>query len=143
FHKNGAKGTADEQREIQKQQDQKDAGKPARKSASKKPAQAGERRQPEPPMPAQHLEKPGIEEDLDLKPRYKAPDYKGSGKLEGFATIVTGGDSGIGRAVAVLFAREGADVAIVYLEEHQDAELSKQAVEAEGGKCILIPGDVK
>src|SRR5690606_8013092 len=68
---------------------------------------------------------------------------KGSGKLEGFATIVTGGDSGIGRAVAVLFAREGADVAIVYLEEHADAEETKQAVEAEGGKCLLIPGDVK
>ena len=76
------------------------------------PVQAGTRRQPQNPLPTQHLRKPGNEHELDLQPRFLAPDYKGSGKLEGMAAIVTGGDSGIGRAVAVLFAREGADVAI-------------------------------
>lgn len=142
-HQDKAKNTARKQRSIQKQQDQDDAGKPKRKSAAQDASQAGGRKHPAPPMPAQHLDKPGMEKDMRLKPQYHAPHYQGSGKLKGFATIVTGGDSGIGRAVAVLFAREGADVAIVYLEEHADAEETKQAVEAEGGKCLLISGDVK
>lgn len=110
--------------------------------AKPKAMQAGARKYPEPPMPAQHLKKPGKEADLKLAPMYDAPFYKGSGKLEGKAAIVTGGDSGIGRAVCVLFAREGADIAIVYLNEHEDAEETKRAVEAEGRRCILLPGDV-
>jgi NAD(P)-dependent dehydrogenase (short-subunit alcohol dehydrogenase family) len=73
---------------------------------------------------------------------YEAPGYKGSEKLKGKIALVTGGDSGIGRAVAVLYAREGADVAIVYLNEHDDAKETKRAVETEGQRCILIPGDV-
>ena len=100
--------------------------------------------QPKPPFPAQHQEKPGIESKLSPRPRYEAPAYRGSGKLEGKVALVTGGDSGIGRAVAVLFAREGADCAIVYLEEEQsDAEETKSAVEKEGRRCVLIPGDVR
>ena len=79
---------------------------------------------------------------MSPKPRYQATAYRGSGKLEGKVAIVTGGDSGIGRAVCVLYAREGADVAVIYLNEHEDAEETRQAVEAEGQKCILIPGDV-
>jgi len=110
---------------------------------SKPPAQAGTRRQPENPLPKQHQRKPGHEHALDPQPRFLAPDYIGSGKLEGMATLVTGGDSGIGRAVAVLFAREGADVAIVYLSEDRDAEDTRRAVEAEGRRCIAIAGDVK
>ena len=94
-------------------------------------------------MPAQHLKKPGREADLDLQPRYLAPAYVGSGKLEGMAAIVTGGDSGIGRAVAVLFAREGADVAVLYLDEHEDAAQTKRAVEEEGRRCLAISGDVR
>lgn len=119
----------------------------ARKSASskdrKKPVQAGARSQPVNPMPAQHLPKPGNEHALRTAPRYDAPAYEGSGKLEGMKAIVTGGDSGIGRAVAVLFAREGADVAVFYLNEHEDAEVTREAVEAEGRTCILVAGDVK
>src|SRR5690606_18431173 len=88
-------------------------------------------------------EKPGLEKDLELQPQFQAPSYKGSGKLDGLSAIITGGDSGIGRAVAVLFAREGADVAIVYLNEHEDAEETCRHVEAEGKRCIRIPGDVK
>jgi NAD(P)-dependent dehydrogenase (short-subunit alcohol dehydrogenase family) len=101
-------------------------------------------KQPKPPFPPQHQEKPGIESELDPKPRYKAPRYKGSGKLEGMVALITGGDSGIGRAVAVLYAREGANVAIVFLpEEISDAEETRTAVEKEGREALLIPGDVQ
>ena len=108
-----------------------------------KSAQTGDRPHPTPPMPAQHLEKPGSEADMVLKPQYQAPGYNGSGKLQGMTAIVTGGDSGIGRAVAVLFAREGADVAVIYLDEHEDAKETSRAVQAEGRQCLLIPGDVQ
>ena len=100
--------------------------------------------QPKPPFPEQHQQKPGIEADLEPRPRYLAEGYKGSGKLGGKTALITGGDSGIGRAVAVLYAREGADVAIVYLQEEQrDADETRMAVEQEGRRCLLIPGDVK
>ncbi len=105
--------------------------------------QAGAREYPAPPLPAQHQAKSGDESCLDPAPMYDAPYYRGSGKLEGMAAIITGGDSGIGRAVAVMFAREGADVAIFYLDEHQDAEVTRQAVEREGRRCLLISGDVR
>ena len=100
--------------------------------------------EPKSPLPAQTQPKPGLDSAMDPKPRFQAPLYKGSGKLEYKAALITGGDSGIGKAVAVLYAREGADVAIVYLpEEQSDAEETKAAVQAEGRKCELIPGDVK
>jgi len=104
--------------------------------------QAGARRYPEPPFPEQHLKKPGLEVMADPAPMYDAPFYKGSEKLKGKVALITGADSGIGRAVAVLFAREGADVAVAYLNEKQDAEETKRAVEREGRRCILISGDV-
>lgn len=104
--------------------------------------QAGARRYPEPPFPKQHLAKPGHESALDPAPLYDAPFYRGSEKLQGKVAIITGGDSGIGRAVAVLFAREGADVALVYLDEEADAEVTRKAVEGEGRRCILFAGNV-
>jgi NAD(P)-dependent dehydrogenase (short-subunit alcohol dehydrogenase family) len=107
-------------------------------------ASRGGSRKPKPPFPAQHQSKPGLESELEPRPRYEAPAYRGSGKLKGRTALITGGDSGIGRAVAVLYAREGADVAIVYLaEEQSDAEETRDAVEAEGMRCLLIPGDVR
>jgi NAD(P)-dependent dehydrogenase (short-subunit alcohol dehydrogenase family) len=104
--------------------------------------QAGDR--PKNPMPKQKQRRPGIESKMTPRPQYRAPRYKGSGKLKGKAAIITGGDSGIGRAVAVLFAREGADVAILHLPaETSDAKETISAVEAEGRRCIAFAGDVK
>lgn len=104
--------------------------------------QAGARIYPVPPLPKQHLSKPGEEAELDLKPMYDAAHYKGSDKLLGKVALITGADSGIGRAIAVLYAREGADVAIAYLSEHEDAKATKDAVKREGRRCILLSGDV-
>jgi NAD(P)-dependent dehydrogenase (short-subunit alcohol dehydrogenase family) len=99
--------------------------------------------EPKPPFPKQHQEKPGIESELDPRPRYRAPKYKPAGKLEDKVALITGGDSGIGRAVAVMYAREGADVAIVYLPvEQSDAEETRNAVEKVGRRALLLPGDV-
>lgn len=93
--------------------------------------------------PRQHQTKqPGIESKMNPLP-HQPMDYQGSDKLKGKAALITGGDSGIGRAVAILYAKEGANVAISYLDEHQDAEETKQLVEAEGAQCILLPGDIK
>ena len=137
---------ANTQRAIQKRAGQRASAAsktPAEAAPKKKGVQAGARKQPDNPMPAQHLAKPGNEHALDLAPRFLAPDYRGSGKLDGMRAIVTGGDSGIGRAVAVLFAREGADVAIVYLDEHEDAAATVAHIEAEGRRGLAISGDVK
>ena len=130
-----------QQASIQRQQDAKDRASPAPKKSARA-VQAGTRVQPSRLPPEKHR-KPGQEADMKLKPRFMAPDYQGSGKLAGMSAIVTGGDSGIGRAVAVLFAREGADVAVVYLSESVDAQDTKAAIEAEGRRCLLIRGDVR
>jgi NAD(P)-dependent dehydrogenase (short-subunit alcohol dehydrogenase family) len=101
------------------------------------------RDQPKPPFPEQHLEKPGDESKLDPRPHYKAPQYNGSGKLEGKVALITGGDSGIGRSVAVLFAREGANVCITHLpEEADDARETCDAIEAEGQEAMALVCDV-
>ncbi|MES2205932.1 MAG: SDR family oxidoreductase [Pseudomonadota bacterium] len=139
---------AQKQRDIQSAQDQHDQktrqeNNQENKTESASSTEGKEQKRPVTPFPAQHLKKPGNENEMELKPQFMASSYKGSDKLENMAAIVTGGDSGIGRAVAVLFAREGADVAIVYLNEHEDAEETKACIEKEGRKCVLIPGDVK
>lgn len=131
--------TAERQRKIQREVEEQPQSRGGKK---KKPVQAGPARQPERQAP-QHISKPGSEQQLDPAPRYEAPFYVGSGKLEDKVALITGGDSGIGRAVAVLFAREGADVAIGYLEEDDDAAETAQAVEKEGRRCFTLKGDVK
>lgn len=98
---------------------------------------------PKSPLPPQTQPKPGLDSAMTPEPQYLAPKYKGAEKLAGKVAIITGGDSGIGRSVAVLYAREGANVAIIYLPaEQSDADVVKQAVEAEGREALLLPGDV-
>ncbi len=93
-------------------------------------------------MPAQQQGQPGIESEMTPRPVEDDPNYKGSGKLQDKVAIITGGDSGIGRAAAICFAKEGADVAIVYLDEDQDAQTTQQKIQQYGRKAILIKGDV-
>ncbi len=94
-------------------------------------------------FPPQHQNhQPGVESEMNPRPISVDPNYKSAGKLSGKTAIITGGDSGIGKSVAVYFAKEGADVVISYLEEHEDAEETKQLIEAEGRKCLLIAGDI-
>lgn len=116
---------------------------PAGATERPKRSAAQVQQEPQPPFPEQHQEKPGLEKRLEPRPHYHAPLYRPAGKLENKVALVTGGDSGIGRAVAVLYAREGADVAIVYLHEEQsDAEETENAIQEFGRTALLIPGDV-
>lgn len=135
-----AKATARAQRSIQSGIRAKD-----RKHRNTEPApmQAGARAYPVPPFPRTQYAKPGYEGALDPQPMCDAPYYQGSNKLLGKTALITGGDSGIGRAVAVLFAREGADVVICHLDETRDAEATLKMVEAEGRRGLIIKGDVR
>jgi NAD(P)-dependent dehydrogenase (short-subunit alcohol dehydrogenase family) len=143
IHAKTADATAALQRAVQQQQDRHDSATPSTPVDDTRPVQTNARSYPGLPLPSQHLDKPGMETDMTLKPQFMAPDYRGSGKLDGMVAVITGGDSGIGRAVAVLYAREGADVAIIYLNEHQDASDIQRHVEAEGQTCLRIDGDVR
>ena len=107
-------------------------------SRTRDPKQA----EPKPPFPEQQQEPVGLEAEMEPRPDYGEESYRGSGKLHGKAALITGGDSGIGRAVALAFAREGADVLIAYLDEHSDAEETVRIVEKEGRRCIAVAGDI-
>jgi nucleoside-diphosphate-sugar epimerase len=98
---------------------------------------------PKPPFPDQRQPMPGSTSAMEPRPDHGETTYKGSGRLNGKKAVITGGDSGIGRAVAIAFAREGADVAIAYLNEHDDANEVKGLIEKEGRKAILLAGDLR
>jgi NAD(P)-dependent dehydrogenase (short-subunit alcohol dehydrogenase family) len=129
------------QRRIQRQVARADSAHPA--EHGHRAVQTGARSYPVPPFPRQHRPKPGHEAGLRPAPMFDAPYYRGSGKLAGKVALITGADSGIGRAVAILFAREGAHIAIQYLSEHDDAQETLKAVQAEGQRALLLPGDVR
>ena len=135
------RGTAAVQRRIQRQVARNDRRHTP--NELKSAMQAGARRYPEPPLPAQHRAKPGHEAQIEPAPMYDAPYYRGSGKLQDKVALITGADSGIGRAVAVLFAREGADVVVQYLSEDDDARQTVAAVEREGRQALAVKGDVR
>lgn len=100
-------------------------------------------REPKPPFPAQHQDGVGLEQKLKPRPKFEAETYRPAAKLESKVALITGGDSGIGRAVAVLFAREGASVAITYLPEEQpDADETRKAIESAGARCLAVAGDL-
>src|SRR5215469_13462637 len=139
--KKDAERAARSGRDIQGDVDCRDKARPAGEPKASDAMQGGARSYPS-AFPRQHIRKPGLESELDPRPSYEAPAYRGSDKLRDMVALITGGDSGIGRAVAVLYAREGADVAIAYLDEHDDAEETKRAVEGEGQRCIVFSGDV-
>lgn len=115
-----------------------DAVKQGKDSPTAAPVQ-----QPKPPFKEQHQAGTGLESKLDPAPKYQAPRYRPANKLDGQVALITGGDSGIGRAVALIYAREGADVAIAYLpDEQSDAEVTRKEVEACGRRCLMLPGDL-
>lgn len=134
--------TAQAERDIQSKIDAKEQRSFKSEDGEQQAMQAGAREYPAPPFPEQHQQKPGVEAALEPQPLYDAPFYKGSEKLKDKVALITGADSGIGRAVAVLFAREGADIAIAHLDEELDAQDTKAAVELEGRRAILLQGDV-
>ena len=139
FHRE-AQQAARSERAIQRHIDHIDQRRPKKKE-SNEPMQAGQREYPA-TFPPQHLQKPGHETELEQPPMYEAPAYEGSNKLKDRVALITGADSGIGRAIAVLYAREGADVVVAYLDEHEDAKVTQAAVQAEGRRCITLSGDV-
>ena len=106
------------------------------------PAENPQTKHPNPPYPQLKQEPPGSERDMSPKADHGEKSYKGSNKLKGRVALITGGDSGIGRAVAIAFAREGADIFISYLSEHEDAEDTADIVEKEGRRCITVAGDI-
>lgn len=110
----------------------------AHQKISRDPKDAG----PKPPFPAQEQEHPGLEGRMQPRADHGEESYEGHGRLAGKVALITGGDSGIGRAVAIAFAREGADIAISYLNEHEDAREAKRWVEAAGRRALLLPGDI-
>ncbi len=98
---------------------------------------------PKPAFPPQHQDKqPGLQTEMNPQPVFEDPNYQGNGKLAGKVALITGGDSGIGRAVAILYAKEGADIVIVYLDEHDDANSAKERIEQLGRKCLIFAGDI-